>query len=90
MFVFANITQTIQVILCWGDLEILTTVLSVADLPIANATFMMIRFWSKKKGIRINLFYMNFKFRYLNNLLVIKYIYIMYLFSLDFVFFLIQ
>jgi hypothetical protein len=50
VFFVANVSQTIQLLIFWGDLEILTTVLSVADLPIANATFMMIRFWSKKKG----------------------------------------
>ena len=42
--------QTVQLIRFWGNLDIMTNVLSTADLPIANVTYMMIKFWWKRQG----------------------------------------
>lgn len=48
---FVNFMQTVQLINCWGDIDVMTNVLSTADLPIANVTCMMIKFWFKRQGM---------------------------------------
>ncbi|XP_011500441.1 PREDICTED: uncharacterized protein LOC105364249 [Ceratosolen solmsi marchali] len=44
--------QTAQLILYWGDLNMLITILSTADLPIANSMMMLVLFSYKRKGLQ--------------------------------------
>ncbi|XP_058808725.1 odorant receptor Or2-like isoform X2 [Phymastichus coffea] len=48
--VFINISQTIKLIMIWGNLDLMTDIISTANLPILIAVFKMLIFFKHRKA----------------------------------------